>query len=273
MQATINLLNTLLPMLYAVAATNYSIDFFREDPFARKLAGPLLRTVVCLHGVYLCLRTIHLAHVPLASIYEVMTIVAFAVAVVYLDVERRTKTRKTGMFVLLFSFVFQTISSAFISSTGEFPAVLRSPLFGVHTGAAVLGYTAFAVSAMYGILFLVMYHELKANRFGLIYQRLPSLELLASMSLRASAVGLAFLTVTILFGALWASQVFPGFYRDPKFIFTVLVWCVYTAGMGLHYGLSWSGRRTIYFTLAGFALIIFSMVAARLWMSSFHRFA
>src|SRR5437867_8923017 len=108
-----------------------------------------------------------------------MTTVAFAVALVYFYVEFRAKTHKTGMFLLSFSFVFQTISSAFISNTGDFPDILRSPLFGIHTGAAVLGYTAFAVSAIYGVLFLLLYHDLKASRFGLIYQRLPSLEILA----------------------------------------------------------------------------------------------
>ena len=155
MHATINLLNTLLPMLYAVAAINYSIDFFREDPFAKRIARPLLGTVVGLHVLYLALRTGLYEHIPLASIFEVMTTVAFAVSAVYLYVELRTKTHKTGMFLISFSFVFQTVSSAFISNKGDFPDILRSPLFAIHTGSAVLGYTAFAVSAIYGVLFHV----------------------------------------------------------------------------------------------------------------------
>lgn len=272
MHATINLLNTLLPMLYAVAALNYAIDFFREDPFAKRVAGPLLAGVVGLHVLYMGLRTILYEHLPLASIFEVMTTVAFAVSVVYLYVEYRTRTHKTGMFLVSFSFVFQTISSAFISNTGDFPEILRSPLFGVHTGSAVLGYTAFAVSAIYGVLFLLLYHDLKASHFGIVYQRLPSLEILAKMSLRAAVLGVVSLTVTIAIGVLWAAQNFPGFYEDPKFIMTVAVWSVYAAGIALHYWLGWSGRRTIYFSLVGFGLILFSVVAARLWLPSFHGF-
>ena len=271
--ATITLLNTLLPMMYAITALAYFVDFLRDDPLARQAARPLLFTVVGLHGVYLALRTVLFEHIPLASVFEVMTIVAFAVSLVYLYVELRTRTHKTGMFLLAFSFVFQTVSSAFISSTGAFPPILQSPLFAVHTGAAVLGYTAFAVSAIYGVLYLLLYHDLKSSRFGVFYRRLPSLDILAKMSLRAAVLGVVFLTVTIVFGAIWASQSFPNFWEDPKFIMTGFVWLIYVAGIGLHYALGWAGRRTVYVSLVGFGLIVFSMLAATFWVPSFHGFS
>lgn len=273
MHASLSLLNTLLPMLYGMAALAYLIDFFRDDPLARRAARPLLAAVIGLHAFYLALRTGLYEHVPLASIFEVMTTVAFAVAVVYSYVELRSRTHKTGMFLIAFSFVFQTLSSAFISIPGDFPPILRSPLFGIHTGSAVLGYTAFAVSAIYGVLYLLLYHELKASRFGLLYRRLPPLDSLAMMSFRATVLGVVFLTVTIVIGAVWAAQRFPGFYEDPKFILTAGVWVVYSVGIVLHYGFGWAGRRTVYFSLFGFALIVFSVMAARLWLPSFHGFA
>lgn len=273
MHAALSLLNTLLPMLYGLAALVYMVDFFRDDPLAHRAARPLLATVITLHAIYLASRTGLYEHIPLASIFEVMTTVAFAVAVVYLYVELRSKTHKTGMFLIAFSFLFQTLSSAFISIPGDFPPILKSPLFGIHTGSAVLGYTAFAVSAIYGVLYLLLYHDLKASRFGLLYQRLPPLDSLALMSFRAAVLGLVFLTVTITFGAIWAAQRFPSFYEDPKFILTAVVWVVYSIGIGLHYGLGWGGRKTVYFSLFGFVLIVFSVMAARLWLPSFHGFA
>jgi HemX protein len=128
------------------------------------------------------------------------------------------------------------------------------------------------VSAIHGLLFLLLYHQLKSHRFGLIWRRLPSLELLASMSLRAAVLGLVFLTVTIVIGVLWATQRFPGFYGDSKFIMTLLVWFVYGIGIALHYWLGWSGRQTIFLSLVGFVLMVISM-AVRLWLPSFHGFA
>ena len=151
--------------------------------------------------------------------------------------------------------------------------MLKSPLFAFHTLAAVVGYTAFALSAVYGVLYLVLHHELKRSRFGLVYDRLPPLEVLARMSLRSVIVGLFALTVTIVCGSLWASSEFPGFTRDPKFLLTLSVWAVYGVALGLHWGRGWSGRRTITMSLVAFGLLLFSMLASRLLFASFHAFA
>ncbi len=273
MDAAVRLSNTLLPMLYALAVLAYAADFYGGDPRAARVARRLLAVVIGLHALYLGLRTALYGHVPLASTPEVMTTVALAVAVVYLYVERRTGVARTGMFLISFSLVFQTASSAFVAESRVFPEILRSPLFALHTGTAVLGYTAFAVSAVYGVLFLLLYHELKASRFGIVYQRLPPLEVLARMSLKAVVLGLAFLTLTIACGTLWAAREFPGFYDDPKFVLTVAVWLLYAAALALHRRFGWSGHRTIRVSLLGFALLVLSTVAAKLWAESFHVFA
>ena len=53
MQATLSLINTLLPMLYGIAAIAYAVDFFREDPMVMRGARPILAGTVTLHALYL----------------------------------------------------------------------------------------------------------------------------------------------------------------------------------------------------------------------------
>jgi ABC-type uncharacterized transport system permease subunit len=273
MEAASRLVNTILPLLYALTVAAYAADFFREDPFARSAARRLMELTLLLHAVHIALRTALYDHVPLASLAEVATTVAFAVSLVYVVVERRTGSTRTGLFVVSFSLVAQTLSSAFLESEVTFPEIFRSPLFAMHTVAAVIGYAAFALSAVYGVLYLLLHHELKRSRFGLVYDRLPPLETLARMSLGAVLVGLAALTVTIMCGSLWAASEFPGFTRDPKFLLTLAVWGTYGVALGLHWGRGWSGRRTITMSLVAFGLLIFSMIAGKLLFESFHVFA
>jgi HemX protein len=274
MEAASRLINTLLPLLYALTVAAYAADFFREDAFARRAAHRLMELTLLLHVAHLALRTALYDHVPLASLAELATTVAFAVAFVYVVVERRSGSTRTGLFVVSFALVAQTLSSAFLETTNvSFPPILKSPLFAAHTIAAVIGYAAFAVSAIYGVLYLLLHHELKRSRFGLVYERLPPLEVLARMSLRAVLVGVAALTVTIACGSLWASSRFPGFTHDPKFLLTVAVWLVYGLAIALHWGRGWSGRRTITMSLVAFGLLVFSMVAAKVLFESFHVFA
>lgn len=273
MDAGIRLLNTVLPILYGLAAVAYAADFFRGDALAGRVARRVLHVTLALHAAYLALRTAHYAHVPLSSPAEMLTTVALALALAYAFVERRSHVQKTGVFVVSLALLLQVVSSAFVGSVREFPPLLRSPLFALHTVAAVLGYAAFAVSAIYGLLFLVLYHDLRRSRFGIVYDRLPPLEVLAAMSLRAVHLGVVFLTLTIACGALWAAAEFPGFTRDPKFLLTLSVWVVYLAALALHRGLRWTGRRTIHVSLIGFALLVFSLIAARVLFDSFHVFA
>jgi hypothetical protein len=121
-----------------------------------------------------------------------MTMIAFAVAAVHLYIELTHKNQGAGVFVVGLVFVFQIIASAFMRPVTAANPILSSRLFGLHTGTAILGYSGFAVSAAYGMLFLLLYREIKASRFGRLYERLPSLDLLALMTIRAAAVGLAF---------------------------------------------------------------------------------
>ncbi len=271
MDSTLRLLNSILPMLYLAAVAAYVTDFVRGDPRAVRAARRLMEVTLLTHAAFLTLRPVHELHVPLASRADMMSAVAFATALVYVAVERFTGVERTGAFVVLFSFVFQTLSSAFVTYNAPFPEVLRSPLFAVHTLAAVTGYVALALSAIYSVLFLLLHRELKGGRFGMIFDRLPSLDTLARMSRRAAAIGVAMLAVTIVGGTLWASRTFPGFTRDPKFLLTVFVWVVYVAALVLHYVLRWGSRRTIGLSLVGFALFLISIVVSRL-LPSFHVF-
>jgi ABC-type uncharacterized transport system permease subunit len=273
LDAAIRLLNTLLPIVYALTVLAYLSYFVREDPLAARVGRSLLFGALALHASYLALRTAAYAHVPLASVFELLTSVAFGLALVYLYVEARTRVATTGAFVIAFVFAFQTVSTAFVSPPETFPAVLRSPLFALHTAAAVLAHTAFAVSAVYGVLFLLLHHELKASRFGIVYRRLPPLDVLARMSLGAWTLGLVFLSATIAIGALWAAGRYPAFARDPKVLLTFVVWGIYAGGLWLHHRQGWPGRRTMYVSLVGFALMVVSMAAVRLFLPSFHWFA
>jgi ABC-type uncharacterized transport system permease subunit len=54
---------------------------------------------------------------------------------------------------------------------------------------------------------------------------------------------------------------------------TLGVWAVYVTGLALHFGLGWTGRRSIYVSLLGFVLAVFSVLAVRLLFTSFHLFA
>jgi len=272
MNGAIRLLATLLPLAYGLGSVAYVLVFFRNDPDARRLAPRALGATVVLHAAYIGLLAVDLQRVPIATSFESLSALALALAIVYLVQEKRSGTPYTGALFVPLVFVCQTVASAFINPTVEIKPILQSPLFGLHLAGALLGYSGFGVSAIFGMLYLMLYYELRSHRFGIIYERLPSLDVLAGMNWRAAMFGLGCLTLAIGAGALMSLQVYPQFWQDPKVWLSVLTWFVYAICLLVRTAGGWQGPRIAYFTIAGFLLIVFSMLAANRLFPSFHDF-
>jgi len=269
----------MLPVLYGVAFFDYVLVFVTEDAFVRRLARPLLWTAVGVNLVYLAGFTIFFEHIPLVTVYQVVGAVGFAVAVTYLWVESRTGTPYTGPFILFLVLVFQVVNTLFPKLDREMQEILRSKIFSLHVSAAVLGYSAFAVAAVYGLLYLLQYQEIRTKRFGLIFRRLPSLDILDRMNFYAAAAGFALLTVAIGLGAWWGSIAsaadpnrFGAPFLDPKVFVALLTWALYGAALVGRRLVAWGGARMAYSSLIGFLVVLFSMFAVNLLMTKFHVF-
>lgn len=276
MSCALEFLTILLPLLYGLLTAGYAAVFFRDRPQLVRILTPALTVTIILHIVYVVIRTVRYEHIPLATVFESLTMISLALVLVYWITERIVKTPNTGntgIFVIAVAFVFQTVSALFIDHDIVVNPIFRSPLFSVHTTTAIIGYTAFALSAIYGVLYLLLHYELKVNRFGIVYSRLPSLDTLASMHEGAAVVGVISFTVAIVIGIAWLpATAFGWALGDPKVLLTIAIWLLYLAVL-ISYRFGWGSRiRLIYLTLFGFILLVFSTVAVNMWLQSFHVF-
>lgn len=269
----VDILVVLMPLLYAGVIIVYGLSFFGTRPALDILKSRLLTAVVFIHLGYVVLRTIAFDHPPVTTIFEIMTMLALCISLGYAYIELRTNARNTGFFILILAFVFQTVSSLFIKDLIEIAPILRSRLLGFHVSAALLGYTAISLSAAYGLLYLMLYHEIKSTRFGLIYKRLPNLETLEKMSHKSEVFGFWMLTVAIAIGLVWLPMAFENFsYWDPKLIGSLVIWFIYAVGLTAKWSLGWQGRKTMILTLVGFGFVFLSMTVINMYMSGFHSF-
>ena len=271
----LNFLVAVMPLLYGLAAVNYLVYFLRDDPFAERTCSGCLGAAVAVHVLFTALWSIHYGHHPVSSLPEALSIIGLSVACVYLYVEQIQKQRTTGAFIVPVVVLFQLAASALLpqAPTAEAASIYAgNPLFGFHIVMAVFGYSAFALSAVYGIMFLVMYRALKSGRFGLMFERLPSLDVLSGMAFGATILGWGMLTVAIVLGAVMSLEHLPGFYTDPKFISTLAVWLVYATAVGTYFGLNWRGARAVYLSLTGFVFAVVATVGSTFVWSTFHAF-
>ncbi len=266
-------LQVALPILYFALVWAYARAFFSGVRWAEGLRGPLLFATLVLHVAYILLRAWQLGHPPITSMFEIFSLIALTIVLVYAYIEVRTRNRSTGYFILMLPFFFQLVSSLFIKDQTEVPEGLQSSLLGFHVSSALLGYAAITISAVYGFLYLMLYHDIKRSQFGVIYKRLPNLETLERMSTTATVFGFVLLSIAIVVGFVWLPSSVKNFsYTDPKLFGTMAIWLVYAGGLSAKQLVGWQGRRIMVLSMFGFAIAMFSMTVINLFFSGFHKF-
>lgn len=269
---TIHFSNGLLPLLYILTFGIYLYDFIKENDKVSNSKRVFLFITLFIHVLYLIFRTIEFNHPPITNKFEIFTVLAFCLSFAYFLLELVTDIRRTGAYIIIFSLIFQLISTIFIQDLIEVKEVLRNRLLGIHVISALLGYSGFIIAAVYGVLFFMLYKELKSNRFGLIFQRLPSLEILEKLNFYSVVIGFIMLSISIMIGFIWLPQAFPDFsYYDPKLISVCLVWFVYLIGILSKLIAKLYGKKVIIFSLVGLIFAIFSLILSNI-IESFHSF-
>jgi ABC-type transport system involved in cytochrome c biogenesis permease subunit len=272
----IDLLNLVLTASYLAGSVLYGFLFFkrfhRNNESLIRYCGYFLKTTIALHVVYFVLRIQYYGHAPITNIFELMTLLAFGVTLTYIYIELRTGVHETGFFIISVAFVLQVISGLYIKEPAAINPMLRSWLLGVHVSSAIIGYSAIIISGIYGFLYLMLYRNIKLNRVGNFYKKLPSLQLLEKLTESSIIFGFFFLTVTVIIGAIWLPMAIKDFsYADPKLVSTFIIWLLYLFGFIL---IKVRSQRKLIMRLAlvGFVLTFISVLIVNVFVTSFHKF-
>lgn len=137
----------------------------------------------------------------------------------------------------------------------------KGVLFAYHVTLAILAYAAFTLSFLLAHLYLVQSRQIQKKKLGLMFARLPALDVLARLHRTSVAIGVAALTVAVTCGLVWAKANW-GTYWDPKVVFTVGLMGVYLFVLLAPF-LGFSGKRVAWLSLAGFVAMLVNLVLPR----------
>ncbi len=266
-------LNYMLPLLYLGAMAVYYLIFFHKKKELERYTIPMLLFLLLFHGASIIFRLVALKMMPLTTIFDSFSFLAFSLLAVYLPIETSIKNKSTGIFVLTLAFIFKTISTFHFKWHIEKNEILSNPTFAVHAAMTIIGYTALSLSAIYAVLYLIQHHKMKRKKFDVLSMQLPPLTCLERMSIRSVSIGIAMMGVGILLGHLQALMVLGNFWMaDPKIIITDLIFLFYILGYLSSQVFKWRGRWMAVISLAGYTFLLGSAITLVLTAQSFHVF-
>ena len=273
MTPAVQAIAVVLPVIYLTAAFLYAMSF--GGPNAPQVRGPrraVFATAALLHIAMFVIEGVASGGFPrLATTWEAISVVALCTALLYALTDWRFSDTEgsTGAVVLGSVFAMQLVASAFFPlSQAPEPADLVQSL---HVVTSALASSAVVLSGLHGGLYLLLFRQMKRRSFGVLFQRLPDLQHLSTLTRLSALSGFVLLGVGVNVGiGIAHAQGVEGFsYTDPYVIVILGLW--------LHFGLvafsgripGLSARRAAFAAAAGFLVLALAFVLT-LTSVSFH---
>src|SRR5262249_36108231 len=141
---------------------------------------------------------------------------------------------------------------------------LTQIVFSIHVTLVIASYAAFAVTFVFGLMYLIQEREVKAKRLGGSSARRAAGNTCRQLGDPGVTAGFALLTLGVATGIFWNNQRDGRYWHnDPKEVMALVTWIVYL--FPIHYRLTagWRGRRAAWMSIAGFVVVILTWLGAR----------
>jgi len=210
-----------------------------------------------------------LGSVPYRTLGGSMALFGWMLGLAYFVLLIRHRERAIGPFLIPVVVVF-SILGLLLPSKAPAGAAMRGSVFAFHVTLAILAYAAFALSFVLSLLYLIQNRQIRRGKTGVLFSRLPALEVIARMNRTAVSIGIAVLSVSILLGVVWARRVWSDF-GDAKLSWALVTLSVYGFLLWMDRR-GWEGQRVALLSILGFGLVLFSYTFVNLYLSEAHAF-
>jgi len=250
-------------LLYAVGAAGYVAYFARPRHREAATFGFWVLTAgFVLHAAAIGVGCAEFGGREFFTVRGGIALLVWLIVGAYLLLHRLYRLPALGAFVTPFALVllvpalFATLDHPEVA-----PEMVRSPVLAVHVLSAMLGLALFGIACGVGFMYLLQEREVKGKRFGALFSRLPSLDVLDRLGQRLVRLGFVVFTVALVAGSVIASTVWKTPF-DPQQVVFIAVWALYGLMVQLRHS-GWHGRRYAVLTLVGFFIVITSMVSLK----------
>ncbi len=273
MNEFILLFSVMATLLYGVGTVGYLIYVIRTDQAIHRIAYGFLLAGFLSHTSGLVLLAVYIRQMPVTTMSQTFSLFGWTVVGSYLAFQLKFNIRILGTFVSPLAVIFMLLSSAIPGRAIPSSQLFKSVWLTLHVATTFIGMAIFALAFCAGIMYLLQEQQIKRKNFGLLYRRLPSLEVLDSLNYVCLTFGFPLITIGLISGFVYAGAVWRSFWHwDPKEILSVVTWLIYAVLLHERLAVGWRGRRAAIMAIIGFSVILVAFVGTSVILKVHHSF-
>jgi cytochrome c-type biogenesis protein CcsB len=267
------LFSVITTLLYAVGTVGYLIYVIRTEKAIHRIAYGFLLAGFLSHTIGLAMLVGQIRQMPVTTLPQTFSLFAWAIVGSYLAFQLKFNIRILGTFVSPLAVVFMLLSSAIPGRVIPNSQLFKSFWLTLHVATMFIGMAIFALAFCAGIMYLLQERQIKSKNFGLLYRRLPSLEVLDSLNYVCLTFGFPLITIGLISGFVYAGAVWQSYWHwDPKEILSVVTWLIYAVLLHERLAVGWRGRRAAIMAIVGFSAILVTFVGTSMILEVHHSF-
>ncbi len=267
---------------YFFSALFYLIALVFKNQGVGRIAGWVIRIFFIIQTGAIIMRWIEsyqmgIGHAPLSNLYESLIFFSWTIALIYIWIEWKTRSRTIGVFATPFAFLsmaYASFSPDMNTRIQPLMPALQSNWLIAHVLTCFLGYAAFAVSCSLSIMYLIKkpWSGKKKGPQG-ITSYFPGIPVLDDLIYQMILVGFLLLTVGIATGSIWAHSAWGTYWSwDPKETWSLITWLLYAALLHARMIKGWHGTRIAWLSIIGFACVLFTYFGVNFILSGLHSY-
>ncbi|MCK4847357.1 MAG: cytochrome c biogenesis protein CcsA [Deltaproteobacteria bacterium] len=243
--------------LYLVATVVFTVYLFTHRAAIVKTARAVLLAGLATHVATILLRWHEGGRFPTTTLHEVLTLSACIIVAAYGVFLYKYKLEVLGAFVAPFALVMTIAASLLPSEIVPLAPVLESYWLPIHVILAILGNVFFALTCVFGIMYLIQERYLKARKLKGLFFLLPSLDMLDDLSYRCLTYGFPLLTLAMITGAIWSEYSFGSYWMwKHRQVWSLIMWGLYAGLLHGRITSGWRGRKSAKYSIWAFVLLV-----------------
>lgn len=193
--------------------------------------------------------------------FNIASIVASLIAFLLLIETLIQAVEKLGL--IIFPLALVALFMAMIFADKAHNLQIQSWQISIHILSSIIAFSLLNISAIQAILLAIQDKQLRKHRSIKFIQTLPSLQSMEALLFKMIALGLFFLTLSLLSGFIFLEDLLAQ-HLAHKTILSIVAWFIFSSLLigKIKYG--WRGKTTVKWTLTGFIFLMLAYFGSKL---------